>query len=101
MPRPIVIALLLSIPLTTRAECQRGRGSGLPGWPAFGQALDEFARQDSVVGAGTVYVSDGRVLAHHEYGWADRAGRERTEERTIYHWASITKTLTAIAIMQL
>jgi len=46
-------------------------------------------------------VSDGRVLAHHEYGWADRARRERTEERTIYHWASITKTLTAIAIMQL
>jgi CubicO group peptidase (beta-lactamase class C family) len=102
MPRPIAIALLLSIPLTTRAECQRGRGSGLPpGWAAFGQALDEFARQDSVVGAGTVYVSDGRVLAHHEYGWADRARRERTEERTIYHWASITKTLTAIAIMQL
>jgi CubicO group peptidase (beta-lactamase class C family) len=41
------------------------------------------------------------MLAHHEYGWADRAAGQRIGEGTLYHWASITKTLTAIAIMQL
>jgi CubicO group peptidase (beta-lactamase class C family) len=44
---------------------------------------------------------DGRIVAHHEYGFGDRAAGERIVEGTIYHWASITKTLTAIAIMQL
>jgi CubicO group peptidase (beta-lactamase class C family) len=44
---------------------------------------------------------DGLVIAHHELGLADRGRQDRVEEHTIYHWASITKTLTAIAIMQL
>ena len=44
---------------------------------------------------------DGRLLDRHDYGWADRAARQRVDARTIFHWGSITKTLTAIAIMQL
>jgi CubicO group peptidase (beta-lactamase class C family) len=43
----------------------------------------------------------GRIAARHDYGWADRALNQRTDTTAIYHWASITKTLTAIAIMQL
>jgi CubicO group peptidase (beta-lactamase class C family) len=70
-------------------------------WNAYTSALDSFAAGDSVVGASTLYLNDGRIQAHHEYGWADRERRERVEEQTIFHWASITKTLTAIAIMQL
>jgi CubicO group peptidase (beta-lactamase class C family) len=70
-------------------------------WEAYTRALDAFAAGDSVVGASAVYLRGGRMVGHHEYGWADRAQRERVEERTIFHWASITKTLTAIAIMQL
>src|SRR5947207_594460 len=31
---------------------------------------------------------DGRVLAHHEYGFADRALGRRVDERTIFHWGS-------------
>jgi CubicO group peptidase (beta-lactamase class C family) len=48
-----------------------------------------------------VLVHRGRIVAHHEHGWQDRDAREPVTERTIYHWGSITKTLTAIAIMQL
>ena len=44
---------------------------------------------------------DGRVIDRHDYGWADRAARQRVDARTIFHWGSITKTLTAISIMQL
>jgi CubicO group peptidase (beta-lactamase class C family) len=44
---------------------------------------------------------DGKVLAHHEVGQADRERNEAMTDRAIFHWASITKTLTAIAIMQL
>ena len=84
------------------ASSQQRSDSGAPaGWLSYTRALDEFAAGDSVVGAGAVYLLDGQGRAHHEYGWGDRARREAVVERTIYHWASITKTLTAIAIMQL
>ena len=46
-------------------------------------------------------VNDGRVAAHHETGLADRALRQRADTSTLWHYGSITKTLTAVAVMQL
>jgi CubicO group peptidase (beta-lactamase class C family) len=46
-------------------------------------------------------VQGGRVIARHDFGFADRALARRADTNSIYHWASITKTLTAIAVMQL
>ncbi|HEU4697901.1 MAG TPA: serine hydrolase domain-containing protein [Gemmatimonadales bacterium] len=71
------------------------------GWPAFVQAFDAYARADSVVGGAAVLVRNGRVVARHDWGWADRDARQRADTGTIYHYGSITKTLTAIAVMQL
>jgi CubicO group peptidase (beta-lactamase class C family) len=83
-------------------EAQRRlAGSEPEGWSAFVQAFDAYVIADSVVGASALLMRDGRVIAHHERGVADRARRQRVDEHSIYHWASITKTLTAIAIMQL
>ena len=70
-------------------------------WATFVRAFDAYAAGDSVVGASVLLVTNGRVAAHHEYGAADRALGQRVDTATIYHWASITKTLTAIAILQL
>src|SRR3989475_5922607 len=72
-----------------------------PGWSAFFRSFDAFAVGDSVVGCSVLVLRDGRVLAHHEYGFADRALGQRVDERTIFHCASITKTPTAVAVMQL
>ncbi len=76
-------------------------GAPPPGWVAFTKALDAFAGRDSVVGAGVLLLRGGQVIAHHEYGDADRAARQPVTTRTLFHYGSITKTLTAIAIMQL
>jgi CubicO group peptidase (beta-lactamase class C family) len=70
-------------------------------WERYTRAFDAFAAADSVVGGCVLLMRDGRVLSHHEYGLADRDRREPMTDQTIVHWASITKTLTAIAIMQL
>ena len=70
--------------VTTQA--QRPPGKVVPaGWQAFVQALDSYARTDSVVGASAMIMQDGKVIAHHERGLADRARREPVDERTIYH----------------
>ena len=44
---------------------------------------------------------DGKVLARYDDGFADRVRERRVDAQTIFHWGSITKTLTAISIMQL
>ena len=48
-----------------------------------------------------VLVRKGASSARHRLGLADRAAGRRITDRTIYHWASVTKTLTAIAVLQL
>jgi CubicO group peptidase (beta-lactamase class C family) len=72
-----------------------------PGWPAFTRQFDASVDQDRIAGASVLIVRDGAIVAHHEHGFADRAGAKPVNERTIYHYGSITKTLTAIAVMQL
>jgi CubicO group peptidase (beta-lactamase class C family) len=70
-------------------------------WATYIRSFDSLAAADGIVGGGIVLVEDGHMLAHHEYGYADRERRVPISLQTIYHYGSITKTLTAIAIMQL
>jgi CubicO group peptidase (beta-lactamase class C family) len=70
-------------------------------WAAFTSAFDRYAQGDGVVGGTVVVLRDGRVLARHAWGRGDLRVARAPEERAVYHWASITKTLTAIAILQL
>ena len=77
--------------------------NGLPpaGWAAFTRLLDTYADSDGVVGTSALVMRDGKVLARHAHGFADTRGGKRIDDRSIFHWGSITKTLTAISIMQL
>ena len=74
----------------------------------FARALQEFKmnyeaelRRSGIVGSSFYLVRDNRVIARELYGLADAERRRPVDEETIYHWASITKTFTGIAIMQL
>jgi CubicO group peptidase (beta-lactamase class C family) len=96
-----LLALVFPLSLLAQRAPAAGSLTPPPRWGGFIRAFDDYAGADSVVGGGTIVVRDGRILAHHEYGWGDRAAGERIADGTLYHWASITKTLTAIAIMQL
>jgi len=71
------------------------------GWDAFVRTFDAYAAADGIVGASVVVAHGGRVTARLDRGWADRDARQRADSSTIYHWGSITKTLTAVAVMQL
>jgi CubicO group peptidase (beta-lactamase class C family) len=56
---------------------------------------------EGVIGGSLWFIHDGRALAQEFYGLADRETARPVDEHTIFHWASITKTFTGIAIMQL
>ena len=71
-------------------------------------AVDEFTafykslvRGSGIAGSTLVVLVNGEVAASAYEGVANIETRRPIDERTIYHWASITKTLTGIAIMQL
>lgn len=74
----------------------------------FSRAFQEFRanylselRKAGFVGSSFYLVRDNRVVAKELYGLADAGRGVPVDEETIYHWASITKTFTGIAIMQL
>jgi CubicO group peptidase (beta-lactamase class C family) len=102
MPRT-VLAFAASIACLPSGIAQAGPPSAPAPvkWSAYSQSFDALAKADGIVGAGLVLVKDGRMIAHHEFGYADREHGVPTSLQTIYHYGSITKTLTAISIMQL
>jgi CubicO group peptidase (beta-lactamase class C family) len=54
-----------------------------------------------IVGSGLAFVWKGAISAKSYQGYQDLATMRPIDENTIYHWASITKTFTGVAIMQL
>lgn len=59
------------------------------------------AEERKVIGSSLAIIQDGNVIFKSRHGYADREGKKPITEQTIFHWASITKTFTGIAIMQL
>ena len=71
------------------------------GWPAFVAAYREALPTYSIVGSSVAFVENGAITARDDFGLRDRAANLPVNADTIFHWASITKTFTAIAIIQL
>lgn len=89
-----LVALPVLLAATVRAQQPAG-------WTGAVQAFDQLVRTDSVVGASLAWFKDGKILVRHDTGFADRSARIPISSRSIFHYGSITKTLTAVAIMQL
>ena len=89
--RAVLLALLAATPLAAQSP---------PGWGEATAAFDRYVASDSIVGASLVYFVDGRIVAEHDMGWQDRDAQVPADSNTIWHWGSITKTLTAAAFMQ-
>ena len=89
-----VLAALALLPRASIAQAPAG-------WDAFTRTFQSYVDADQVVGASVLLMRDGKVLAQFNTGFADRQNSVKVNDRTIFHWGSITKTLTAISIMQL
>ncbi len=94
--KPRCLAVLLTLPIAPLAA-----QSDPPGWTAAAAAFDRYVAGDSIVGAALVYFADGKIAGEHYMGFQDRAAGVRADRETIWHWGSITKTLTAVDVMQL
>lgn len=92
---------LCALPALVHAQSRPTQQAPAPGWSPFTDSLRAYVTADRIYGASAALVRNGVVIRHLEVGLADRDSLQKVDERTIYHWASVTKTLTAVAIMQL
>lgn len=63
--------------------------------------VSDQVKKAGIPGASLAIVADGRVVYAHGFGVADRVTGSPVTPDTAYHIGSVTKTMTAIAIMQL
>jgi CubicO group peptidase (beta-lactamase class C family) len=69
--------------------------------PRFEGTLAAFVKEERLPGASAGVVVDDRLVWSGGYGFADVAARRPPDAGTLYRIASITKTFTGTAIMQL
>ena len=92
--RHFAAAVALVVPSLATAQAP-------PPWAQFTRTFEAYADSDQVVGASVVLMKNGRVIGRFDHGYANRAKQVEVDSQTIFHWGSITKSLTAISIMQL
>lgn len=63
--------------------------------------LEKLVASGSPSGLSMVIVTNDSIVYSKGFGWADRPRKIKATPQTVYHWWSITKIPTAIAILQL
>ena len=70
-------------------------------WSRVAALYHQRLQQTGIVGSSLMVVKNGAVAHQAFEGYQDRATKRPIDQESIYHWASITKMFTGIAIMQL
>jgi CubicO group peptidase (beta-lactamase class C family) len=78
-----------------------GSGFGFAQGDAFSQRFNAVLSQHGVVGGAVAIVHSQEPARNLFFGEARKATHHPVDSETTYNWASITKTMTAIAILQL
>ncbi len=92
------MGLAASLPAPGRAQPPAGFQTA---WDSIATDFAADCARAGIVGASLAYLRGNEVLAQATHGFADLQTERAVDADTIFHWASCTKTLTGIAIMQL
>jgi CubicO group peptidase (beta-lactamase class C family) len=96
----------MAMDASTRREFLYSAGalSATPAGAASG-AFHEFyvaaLQKNGIVGSSFVLIHENTATIKDFYGYSNLVNKAPVDWNTCYHWASITKTFTAIAVMQL
>ena len=92
----LITTLIATISLNSHATSDSNHH-----WKATKSYYNQQLKALKTIGSATVRLEDGKITQAEYYGLADKDKNTQVDENTIFHWASITKTFTGIAIMQL
>jgi CubicO group peptidase (beta-lactamase class C family) len=99
-PRAWLLASIALIAIHSPAEAQN-RAGFRTAWQETRSFYDSTLKAEGIVGSGMMIVQGDSIPGRAFYGLADIESGRAVDSNSIFHWASITKTFTAIAIMQL
>ena len=92
--RSSLFATVVAVPLIAYAQDQGPID-------AFHSRFDAVLTQHHIVGGGFAFMHGPGSVTQYFFGEARSDTGQRVDEATAYNWASVTKTFTAIAILQL
>ena len=101
MGRGLALCLTIAMSVSSNSSFAQGPRNFAQARREFKTYYDQAMRKNGIVGSSFMFVQDGQVIAQEFFGMANQEKQQAVDENTIYHWASITKTFTAIGIMQL
>ncbi len=92
----------------TRGETIPGRRARIPvtgeeraELTSFDELMLSFVEDERIPGAALALVKDGRLVLARGYGWADREERAPVRPTSLFRIASVSKPITAVAVLQL
>ena len=100
-PGKLWLALILGLMIAAAVDAQNKPDRFDEAWARVTAQFDTALRRNRYVGGSLYFIREGQARGVHHYGNQTLEPIRAVDEDTIYHWASITKTFTAIGIMQL
>ena len=76
-------------------------GTAVPGMESYDQVISDFMRTYSIPGGAVAVMRDGRLIYARGFGYADVSNNTPVQPDALFRIASVSKTLTAAAIMKL
>jgi N-acyl-D-amino-acid deacylase len=84
-----------------KAEKPPRTGPDEPDLASFDEMMERFVRENEVPGAALAVAKDGRLVYARGFGYADPDAKTPVQPRALFRIASISKPLTAAAILRL
>lgn len=70
-------------------------------WADIAAAYDADLKAEGTIGSSMAVTRNGKLVKEAYYGLADRDAGRKVDADTLFHWASISKMFTAVAVLQL
>ena len=98
--------LSIAIALSTSTACQSAdklpeTGKHFPALKSFDELMREFVRENEIPGAALAVAKDGRLVYARGFGYANRERKEPVRPDSLFRIASISKSFTAVATLQM
>jgi CubicO group peptidase (beta-lactamase class C family) len=94
--RAFILILLLGAPVAVAQT-----GTPTPTLSALDDIMQQALVRYSVHGGALAVVKDGRLVFARGYGLADVEAQQPTQPQSLFRWESMSKTVTAAAVMRL
>ena len=101
MKQAIVGIMVAVLPLALGVSATAQTGTPVPSLAALDDIMQQALQRYGVHGGALAVIKDGRLVFARGYGLGDVAARVPVQPESLFRWESMSKTVTAAAIMRL